>query len=379
MRFRKDAILTPKEKFQRVYRSRYFQNHLKNKNICPLDEDYVYEFIKPHIDLIPNNPTKKHFEMLIGAFIICDLDNISHSIEYVIKTKKEDQKGRDPREYWKNIYGLEYAEILIDNYNNRLKKRPKQTQEQRKQSTVFGIKFWLKQGYSEEESKNKVYEMQSSNANKRDKSSYKNRENYNGCIEYWLKKGYSEEEAEEKRLEAVEQMSAGLKGMIHRYGEEEGKKRYKASREKFKKSMRDENGNWRGFTAGISKESLKFFLPIYRWLRKNGIERNDIFWGIGGSKEYFLHHPDGSVRLYDFTIRSLGVIIEYHGGVWHPIAPFEIEGRRLAFGDHHESYYRDIDKKNLAMSKGFRVYPIWSDETNKHEKIINILRKHLHE
>lgn len=38
-----------------------------------------------------------------------------------------------------------------------------------------------------------------------------------------------------------------------------------------------------------SKESFRFFKNIYIYLRNKGIRKNDIYWGVGHSNEWFIN------------------------------------------------------------------------------------------
>ena len=52
-----------------------------------------------------------------------------------------------------------------------------------------------------------------------------------------------------------------------------------------------------------SKQSLVIFIPFYKYLRKSGIARSDIYFGVNGSSEYLIKSLN-NFYLFDFTIKS---------------------------------------------------------------------------
>lgn len=115
-----------------------------------------------------------------------------------------------------------------------------------------------------------------------------------------------------------------------------------------------------------SKESLKYFMPLYKVLRRNGIRREDIYFGVNGSNEYGIFSHDGinKYRFYDFTILSKRLIIEYDGAYWHS----------TAVADTNDKF-----KDNLAKINGFKLLRISSTDdlrTNK-LKIENFINENI--
>lgn len=200
------------------------------------------------------------------------------------------------------------------------------------------IGYWKKKGLSEEEAKNKVSELQNKNS-------------LNSII-----KKYGEVEGIE-RYENISKnlsFSQSLEGYIKRYGKTIGE-------EKYKKSIHKKTA---GF-LGVSKESIRFFLPIYKKLREK-IKREDIFWGIGGSKEYFLWDDNlNKIFFYDFTILPYKIIIEFNGIHWHPNPSWseeKLSSWRCFNLNAEEKRSADLYKIDLAKKKGFDVIEIFSDE-----------------
>jgi hypothetical protein len=110
-----------------------------------------------------------------------------------------------------------------------------------------------------------------------------------------------------------------------------------------------------------SKESLKVLIPFYKYLRKASICKTDIFWGISGSNEYFIRENEKFV-IFDFTIRSKRIIIEFNGTTWH--SKTQDSNWKSPYGTSaKDSYEYDKQKREIAQRQGFKVITIWSDET----------------
>jgi hypothetical protein len=109
--------------------------------------------------------------------------------------------------------------------------------------------------------------------------------------------------------------------------------------------------------ANASKESLRYFIPLYKKLRASGILREDIYFGVDGSEEYFIYNKKSrKIYFYDFTILSKKIIIEYDGVYWHS----DISSKNA-----------DLIKENLAKECGFKLFRIPSEiKYEQKQKII---------
>jgi very-short-patch-repair endonuclease len=114
-----------------------------------------------------------------------------------------------------------------------------------------------------------------------------------------------------------------------------------------------------------SKAAFKFLLPIYKYLRRHGINRNDIKWGVGDSEELMLYNDKSKLpKLYDFCIPSMKLIVEYNGKVWHPyklgLSDAEWTTWRTPFGKSaDEQYNNDELKRDIAVKNGFDIIHVW--------------------
>jgi hypothetical protein len=252
----------------------------------------------------------------------------------------------------------------------------------------FNIEYWIERGLTKDESILKIKDIQKENSAKRKK--------YHGVtwnqFEYWMKKEKITEEEAKKKVSEL-QKTFDLEKIIKRYGKIEGTIRYENMCKNLSNSQ-SLNGfiNRYGIDEGnkkyietiikrcsntyTSKESLILFKKIYKKIRKY-LQRNEIYWGISGSKEYFLYNKDSKkVFFYDFTIPRLKIIIEYHGKRYHPNPKWDQEKwNKWNFMGLNAKEKRDIDvyKNKVAENYGFEVIEIFSDEVNEStiELIIN--------
>ena len=110
-------------------------------------------------------------------------------------------------------------------------------------------------------------------------------------------------------------------------------------------------------------------------MRVNGVSREDIYFGVGGSKEYFLY--DGDLKclyFYDFVVKSKKIIIEFNGIKFHPKPT---DNKYTWNGIYKGLTYdvvasKDNRKTCLAESNGWKIYSIWSDEDDILGKMMDL-------
>jgi endogenous inhibitor of DNA gyrase (YacG/DUF329 family) len=135
-------------------------------------------------------------------------------------------------------------------------------------------------------------------------------------------------------------------------------------------ARRRNNSGAFGFARG-SKESMNYFKPLYKNLRKGyGIQRDEIYLGVRGSEEYMIFDKTRLRKyLFDFTVicENVKFIIEYNGAAFHPRTPQD-ENWTSPFSKvtAKESYDKDQQKKNAATNLGFELLYIWSDDSKEH-------------
>lgn len=250
----------------------------------------------------------------------------------------------------------------------------------------FNIEYWIERGLSKDESILKIKDTQKDNSSRRKKYHSVTWNKY----EYWMKKEKITEEEAKKKVSELQKkfdlekiikrygkiqgtiryenmcknlsISQSLNGFINRYGIDEGNKKYIETIIK------------RCSNTYASKESLILFKKIYKKIRKN-LQRSEIYWGISGSKEYFIYDKDSKkIFFYDFSIPNLKIIIEYHGKRYHPNPKWDKEKwDKWNFMGLNANEKRDMDvyKNKVAENYGFLVIEIFSDEVN--ESIIELI------
>lgn len=178
-------------------------------------------------------------------------------------------------------------------------------------------------------------------------------------LEGYIEK-YGIEEGPKKYDEKCSKISFNntLNGFIENYGIEEGSQKYQQKLINFL-------GNSVGYST--SKESLIFFKPLYKKLRQF-LTKEEIYWGITGSKEYYLWDtPNKKMFFYDLTIPKYKIIIEFHGIRYHPNPKWDFEKwNNWNFMNMNASEKRilDLHKNSVAIKKGYRVIEVFSDEKN---------------
>jgi hypothetical protein len=181
----------------------------------------------------------------------------------------------------------------------------------------FNTEYWLERGCNLDEARENVQIIQKGNAEKLKKSLINNLNPSRTWTQvlYWTNKGFTEDEAIDK-ISVLQRMS-DIDTLINKYGDIDGRRRhdeiakkisYTSTLEYHIEKYGESDGNIKyrkriesatRFYKGTSKESVKFFIPLYRKIRKY-LEKSDIFWGIGSSNEYFLW--DNDLKKYPFMI-----------------------------------------------------------------------------
>ena len=369
-------------KYKTVY---YNSNNRPTCNVCGNELNLITRCAK-------NVPENFFFEILKCSNENCE----SHSLNFKEKLKaylppeaaiaKLDKMAKTVREtsvlcieHWLKLgYSEEDAKKEIANIQSKrskLNKNPfKRTKENLKKRgyteeevneiclTPAQIKFWEKKGYSEEDAKEMVSKNQRFACKDID---FKKRIGSNK-IEYWTKKGYSEEEA--KLLRSERQRTFNLEKCIKKHGKEEGETIYSERQIKWQKSL-NENGNLK---KGFSKSSQELF---YKLVEKYEYEDRGAVFFATKNEEYKIMKNGGGIWMYDFTDLKQKKIIEYNGDRYHG-NPCKFNGddfpnpfnKKLSA---KEIWKKDLIKINKAKEVGFSVLVVWEDEYVKNpEKII---------
>jgi very-short-patch-repair endonuclease len=142
-----------------------------------------------------------------------------------------------------------------------------------------------------------------------------------------------------------------------------------------RKNTRIENYGSYHIGNSTSKESLRYFIKIYKKLRKNGFSKNDIVWGIAKRKEFHRSEKgSGKTYAFDFVIKSKRFIIEYNNPFWHAREDNK-ESWKNPYITYNGSLDSDKSKINFIENAGYKVLVVWSDNLPSveevYDKIIN--------
>lgn len=115
-----------------------------------------------------------------------------------------------------------------------------------------------------------------------------------------------------------------------------------------------------------SKASLRVFNEVIKWCLENDIKYDDIYIGKDNKNEFFLRDSENDrFFMYDFTIRSKKIIIEYHGIAFHAKKNDKKWINVFTNENASENIKNRKIKNNLAISNGFKILEIWSDDSDE--------------
>jgi len=258
---------------------------------------------------------------------------------------------------------IRYGKYRADEYKERLLNRPKID---RSKQNNYCAEYISKQKSISLEEAEKIVKYRKNKKSVESKEMHKNlkmtghsyRENNPLCIEYYMKRGSEQKEAIGLLESHLKKTRTSFEGFMIRYGDEN------VAKEKFNEFVENRRLTWfekYGRNTPIlprtSKESLRFFIPLYKDIRRLGFQKENIFWGIKGSREFFIKYNEDTFA-YDFTISGIKYIIEYNGSFWHsnPL------GNYIGFLSEDDIIAKDNKKKNAALRSGFRYKTVWDTD-----------------
>lgn len=351
----------------------------KNRTI----EEKIIECLDDKIKNIHPSLRKKLLEELK---VIPEANNVVKCKFYVVKLLAIPQMGRHTKEYWTSRGWSEGESYLKSKQNtqkgiispySRLfwtsKINPNtgkyytedEADYERNSRRPIRKEYWIRKGYSIEESEILALETKNKNNNKGAEKSKEidleiRKITNEKCIEYWINLGYSKNGA--KRKVSERQSTFSLEKCIEKYGEEIGRQRWIDRQEKWHKSYKKSN---------FSKISQQLFWNIcskldcldFIYFAELGIDKNPDYSGT--NNEYKLKLD----RLFmpDFIDIKNKKIIEFDGVYWHG---------KVGRGNKE----RDGEKiKNYIMG-GYSVLSICENEYKNDkdgviEKCLNFLKK----
>lgn len=177
------------------------------------------------------------------------------------------------------------------------------------------------------------------------------------CVEYWIHNGYSDEESERLVAEEKSLILRSYDNMEKIHGKEEGDRLMGLAMNKRKETLLSRYGVTT-VSSPVSKESIKFFLPLYDMLLDSGISKDDIITGIYGEREFATHY-EGRNYFYDLVIKSKKIVIEYNNTFWHPR---DDKHWNNPFIDLETKLITEKLKLEALTSRDFEFIIVWNDE-----------------
>lgn len=305
-------------------------------------------------------------------------------------------------EYWlKRFSSVEEAQIEYDKfkeYSRNLLKVERVKSKGKKDRTPTQIGYWLKKGYSKEEAIEKLRERQLTFTLEKCIKKYGEEEGRKRYLDRQIKWQETIKNKEDQSFHRLKSLSLEIfieRGMtiddyckIRRIKAKSDEYLLRKTKEyiinnnleltseifnKYYNRFKKDLMKIRGFA---SRESLQYFIPLYKFCRRNGIERDDIMIGLSGSKEFTIVRdiPRKGKRgnrfrtfRFDFTILSKKLIFEYNHIDFHPDP--DIMGEKftdftvpLSNMPAKEKYEYDKLKMRTAREHGYNLHIIWSHE-----------------
>jgi hypothetical protein len=187
-------------------------------------------------------------------------------------------------------------------------------------------------------------------------------------VKYWLKRGYTQKESLE--LVSERQRTFTKEKCIKKYGERDGIKRWEQRQIKWRAAMDAKSPEEKREillkqikpSQFYSNESINFFNTLIDSITYLKIE--NILYKQNELKLYdSIKHK---LYMFDFTIPTLKIIIEYNGGTWHPdfeiLSEKEIKEWKNPFTgmDAYTKQKEDNEKLDFARKLGYNIYVVWN-------------------
>lgn len=299
------------------------------------------------------------------------------------------KKAQSPfsKEYKMNVDGLseeEYEKWSIQDRINKKKNTESGFQGKRleypdfdKKNSRYCKEFWLNKGYSDKESINLAYAETEKNRNKLKEikindPDYQKGKSWNSK-EYWMNRGMSEDDS--IKLVSEKQSTFSLEKCIEKYGENDGRKKWKERQEKWINTLdsKSDEEKWKILKKKIflntvhSKNSQELFNSIVKLSKVN---ENELYYATNSNGEKQIELDKKHLLKPDFLYKNK--IIEFFGDYWHcnpKIKNSDFVIRRGKKTYTAESIWK-IDKWRNEMfeNNGYHVMVVWENDYNKDKK-----------
>jgi hypothetical protein len=319
---RKKAILTCLDCGKIITGGSHLARHVKEEHQYSSYDEYK----------IKHNLIKTNNQLLCEGAVDCKLCGlISHDLtSHITRTHKI------PIQEYKNRYGNIRSEQYLNSQSERILGDKNPAYEHGGKFSPFSDKFIYADTMNKEELCKKVSE------------SNKNNGNNDKTISYWVKKGFTEEEAKENISNI--QTTFSLEICVEKYGEEEGKKRWLDRQEKWQDSCKKSK------LGNFSRISQQLFWKIIEKLNKTDsiffaqLDENKNPDFSGNNNEYRLKLTS-KILIPDFIDINTKKIIEFDGTYWH--------GKHII---RYTNKLREEDRDTALISDGYKVLHIKEED-----------------
>lgn len=268
-----------------------------------------------------------------------------------------------PKEY-KNKYDVKtlivYTKDQIEKMSNSQKVRMNKPDEriknsirQKNGSSRLTEKYWNNKGYSTEDSKKIISEIQKINSNLRE-----NKPEYSiFCKEYWIKKGLSESESINKIKQIQSENSKKSLKFLGKKSSSERNKKISKGVSRYISTIGIDNWlNHFNIKNGRSKIEIQFFDEI--------VECTNLPLKC-----------NVSVGKYIVDVLFKNKIIEFNGDFWHANPDFyksddivKIPNTRGLIAE--SIWKKDEERNNKLISMGYDVLVIWESDWKKNKELV---------
>jgi len=240
-----------------------------------------------------------------------------------------------------------HRERMSNNFKGDLNPmhRSNTTDLQRKQISPYSLEFYKKRdvGLTNDQAQQMADDKNSSF----EKTSWTQQK-------YWIDKGLSEQESINKISELQKTFSLDI--CIHKYGEVEGRKRWQERQDKWKAKVFNANQHIGG---GLSKVSNDLFSSL-----ESFVTTKKLSFKTGKNEKFIRDTKFDRVYKYDFCIPELRLMIEFHGDYWHcnPNKWTGTQTNKVKSLTAQEIWEYDKRKKECAESYGYTLMFIWETD-----------------
>ena len=228
--------------------------------------------------------------------------------------------------------------------------------------------YWIKKGFSEEESIKLANDTKQKNNKKGSNSSKTSnvcRVTSKRCVDYYLARGYNDSEADDAVSSSQRLFSKDI--CIEKYGKVEGLAVWQRRQDQWQKTLDEKSDEEK---ARINKLKLykngsisKGEKLLLEYIRSSNVNCN-----------HQLELPNNKVAYYVYDIEYNKKIIEYNGDFWHAnpkiYSPTDVVPHPNKSVTAQQIWAKDDKKIQFARDQGYEVLVVWESDFKKNKEEI---------